>query len=91
MSDVVKFVFYYGPGTVQTNEIGVDLSEFQYIEVPLTDPQTWSISQVTDWLTASLGLNTETYTVGVHALWTRSSSNVYFYLRPIQRRSQWVR
>ena len=35
MSDVVKFVFYYGPGTVQTNEIGVDLSDFQYIEVPL--------------------------------------------------------
>ena len=78
MSDVVKFVFYYGPRIVQTNEIGADLSEFQYIEVPLTAPQTWSISQLTDWLTVCLGLNTETYTVGVHALWTRSSSNVYF-------------
>ena len=40
MSDVVKFVFYYGPGTVQTNEIEVDLSDFQYIDVPLTAPKT---------------------------------------------------
>src|SRR4051812_17406617 len=91
MSDIVKFIFYYCRGTVQTNEIGVDLSEFAYIEVPLNDPQKWSISQVTDWLTTSLGLNTEKYTVGVHALWTRSSSNVNFYLMPIERRSQWVR
>jgi hypothetical protein len=44
MCDVVKFVFYYGPGTVQTNEMGADLSDFQYIEVPLTAPQTWYVS-----------------------------------------------
>ena len=91
MSDVVKFIFYYGPGTVQTNEIGVDLSDFQYIEVALTAPKTWSVSQLTDWLTGCLGLNAETYTVGVHALWTRSSTKISFYLRPVQRDSQWVR
>jgi hypothetical protein len=91
MSDVVKFIFFYGPGNVQTNEIGVDLSEFEHIEVPLTDPQTWSLSQLKEWVTASLGLNTETHTVGVHALWTRSSKNIFFYLRPIERDSQWVR
>src|SRR5664279_3851755 len=91
MSDLVKFVFYYGSDIVQTTEIGADLSEFQYIEVPLTAPQTWSVSQLTDWLARSLGLNTKTYTVGVHALWTRSSSKVFFYLRTIQRDSQWVR
>jgi hypothetical protein len=44
MSDVVKFVFYYGHGTVQTSEMGADLSEFNHIEVPLTAPQTWSVS-----------------------------------------------
>ena len=91
MSDLVKFVFYYGPGTVQTNEIGVDLSDFQYIDVPLTAPKTWSLRQLTEWLTGCLGLNTETHTVGVHALWTRSSTNIFFYLRPVQRDSQWVR
>jgi len=91
MSDVVKFVFYYGSGTVQTTETGADLSEFDYIEVPLTAPQTWSVSQLKEWVTASLGLNTETHTVGVHALWTQSSSIIYFYLRPIERDSQWLR
>ena len=70
MSDVVKFVFYYGSGTVQTTETGADLSEFDYIEVPLTAPQTWSVSQLKEWVTTSLWLNTETHTVGVHALWT---------------------
>ena len=87
MSDLVKFIFYYGPSTVQTNEMGADLSDFQYIEVPLTAPQTWSVSQLKEWLTRYLGLNNETHTVGVHALWTRSSSNIYFYLRPIERDS----
>ena len=30
MSDVVKFIFYYGPGTIQTTEMGADLSEFTH-------------------------------------------------------------
>ena len=29
MSELVKFVFYYDPGTVRSNELGVDLSDFQ--------------------------------------------------------------
>ena len=44
-----------------------------------------------EWIAASLGLNTETHTVGIHALQTRSSSIIYFYLRPIERDSEWVR
>ena len=38
MSDIVKFAFYYSPDTVQTTEMGDDLSEFDHIEVPLTAP-----------------------------------------------------
>ena len=91
MSDVVKFRFYYGPGTIQTTEMGADLSEFTHIEVPMSAPQTWSVSQLKGWFAASLGLDTVTHTVGVHALWTRSSTIIYFYLRPIQRDSDWVR
>ena len=91
MSDVVKFTFFYGHGTVQTNQLGVDLSEFENIVVPISAPQTWSVGQLTEWLTRCLGYNTETHTVGVHALWSRSSSNIFFYLRPIERDSQWVR
>ena len=91
MSDVVKFIFYYGTGTVQTTEMGADLSEFTHIEVALNAPQTWSVSQLKEWIAASLGLDTVTHTVGIHALWTRSSSTIYFYLRPIERDSEWVR
>lgn len=91
MSDLVKFVFYYGSDTVQTNEQGVDLSQFNYVELDLTAPQTWSVSQLKEWLTGCLRLNPETYTVGVHAWWTRSSSNIFWILRPIDRTSKWVR
>jgi hypothetical protein len=77
MSDVVKFVFYYGPGTVQTNEHGADLSEFKYVELDLTAPPTWTVGQLKEWLSGCLGLNPETYTVGVHALWTKSSTNIF--------------
>ena len=91
MSDVVKFIFYYSTGTVQTTEMGADLSEFTHIEVALNAPQTWSVSQLKEWIAASLGLDTVTHTVGIHALWTRSSSTIYFYLRPIERDSEWVK
>ena len=85
MFDVVKCMFYYGVGTVLTNEFGADLSQFQHLELELNYPRTWSISQVKECLAGCLGLNPETDTVGVHALWTKSSSkeDVFFYLRPI--------
>ena len=52
-------------------------------------PQTWFVCQL-EWIAASLGLDTETHTVGVHGLWTQSSPIIYFYLRPIERDSEWV-
>ena len=91
MSNLVKRLFYYGPGTVVMNELGADLSQFRWSELELNAPETWSISQLKDWLGACLGLNPETQTVGVHALWTKSRSPVFFYLRPIDRTSQMVR
>jgi hypothetical protein len=36
MSMIVKFVVYYGPGSVQIGETGVDLSEFQCEELVLS-------------------------------------------------------
>ena len=90
MSEVVKFMFYYGPGSVKTNESGVDLSSYDSIDIELCAPQTWALSQLTEWLTENLGYNIETHTVGVHALWCRSRANPIFYLRPIERDSQWT-
>ena len=48
MSELVKFVVHYGSGTVQTNQMGADLSEFKFIELELTAPKTWTVSQLTD-------------------------------------------
>ena len=78
MSNLVKCLFYYGPGTVVVNELGADLGQFRWSELELSDPQTRSISQLKDWLAACLGLNPETDTVGVHALWTKTRSPVFF-------------
>ena len=91
MSNLVKCLFFYGPGEVVVNEHGADLGEFRWSELELSDPETWSISQLKDWLAACLGLNPQTDTVGVHALWTKTRSPVFFYLRPIERTSQMVR
>jgi hypothetical protein len=38
--DLVKFVVYYDHGTVRTTSVGVDLSEFWYVELELSAPQT---------------------------------------------------
>ena len=90
MSDLVMFRFCYGPGNVRTTDDVVDLSEFAYMDVPLKAPKTWSVSQLKDWLALSFSLNTETHTVDVHALWTRSKRNLAWYLRPIEQDTQWL-
>ena len=59
MSDKVKFVFYIGDGNVRKNEMGIDLSEFQPVELELTSPKRWTIEQLTDWLAAGFSINTE--------------------------------
>jgi hypothetical protein len=57
MSDLVKFVVYYGYGTVRTTPIGVVLSEFQYQELILSAPKTWRVCQLKEWLTLNFGIN----------------------------------
>jgi hypothetical protein len=90
MSNIVKVVFYYGLGSVRANEMGVDLSEFKYVEMEMTAPKTWTLGQVKDWLTSCFGINPEVYTVGVHALWTKSLTNISWHLRPVDDSSKWV-
>ncbi|KAK1651020.1 hypothetical protein QYE76_068825 [Lolium multiflorum] len=70
--------------------MGAYLSEFQYEELHLTNPKTWRVSQLKEWLTVNFGLNPEAYTVGVHALWSNSSTQIFWRLKPIERTSQWV-
>ncbi|KAK1694130.1 hypothetical protein QYE76_010827 [Lolium multiflorum] len=70
--------------------MGVNLSEFKSVEMNMTAPRTWTIEQVKDWLTECFGLNPEVHTVGVHALWTKSITNILWYLRPVDDTSKWV-
>ena len=48
MSNLVRCIFYYGSGTIRTNDKGVDVSDFQFVDMDLTAPQTWSVNQLKD-------------------------------------------
>jgi hypothetical protein len=62
MSGVVKFVIYHGYDAVRTTAAGADLSEFQFEELQLTDPQSIHIRQFKLMMVAFFGLNSEVYT-----------------------------
>jgi hypothetical protein len=57
MSGVVAFVIHYGYGTVRTSNVGADLSEFQYQELELTDPQSIRIGHFKKMIVVFLGLD----------------------------------
>lgn len=90
MSEIVRFVVHYGAGTVRTNHMGVDLSEFKFVELDLPDPETVSLSQAKDYFTTSFGLDPQMYTVSMQALWTNSRTEVMWELKMIDRNSQWI-
>jgi hypothetical protein len=81
MSGVVKFVIYHGYGVVCTTVAGADLSEFQFVELQLTDPQSIRIRQFKLVLVVFFGLNSEMYTISLQALW----SNSYQYFLSFER------
>jgi hypothetical protein len=57
MSNLVKFVVYYNHGNVQKKiPVGADLSEFQYVELDLSNPKIWRVCQLMEWLTVNFGL-----------------------------------
>ena len=61
--DVVSVVVYYGRGCVRTNESGVDLSEFENVEIQLTQPEKARISDVQSYFTANFGFDPNFYSV----------------------------
>jgi len=68
MSEVVKFVFYYGPGTVRSNEQGIDLSEYLHVEWPFPSPERLSLIQFQQWLLGSFSLNPQIWDVSIQSL-----------------------
>lgn len=77
MSESLKFVAYYGPGSVRTNEKGFDLSEFKCVDLMLSEPEKMNISQLKHWLTTHLSLDPNVCTVSVEAVWTKSCKTFY--------------
>ena len=83
MTKIVKFVVHYGAGTIRTNHTGVDLSEFQFVELDLPDPETVSLSQAKDYFTKSFSLDPQMCTVSIQALWTNCQSEIMWELKMI--------
>jgi hypothetical protein len=83
MPEVVKFVIYHGYVAVRTTAARADLSEFQFEELQLTDPQSICIRHFKLMLMAFFGLNFEVYIVSLHALWSNSSINIFCHLKEI--------
>ena len=64
---MVSIVIYYSYGTVRTNEHGVDLSEFDNMEIPLTDPEKARISVVQEYFTKNFGFDPDLWTVRIQS------------------------
>jgi hypothetical protein len=48
------------------------------------------MEELKNWMIACFRLNPEVYTAGLHASWTKSTSNISWYLRPVDGTSKWV-
>ena len=87
---MVDVVVHYGAGTVRATESGVDLGEFQNVEIQLTDPEKAKISFVKYFLTANFGLDPNLWTVIIKSVWTKSRTNIFWELLPLDGTKQWV-
>jgi hypothetical protein len=55
------------------------------VELELSAPQTWRLSQLIEWLTVNFMLNPKTFSVNVHALWSNSSTNIFWQIKPMEQ------
>jgi hypothetical protein len=84
------FVIYHGYGAVCTTAAGADLSEFQYQELQLTNPQSIRIGNFKSMSVIFFGLNPELYTVSLQDPWSNYSTNIFCHLKETERTSYWV-
>ena len=90
MTESIYITVFYGSGTVRYNNLGVDLSEFKRAQMTIPNPESLDIRQLKHWLTTSFGLDPNQISVSVHCVWTKSTDNMLWELRPIERTQKWL-
>ena len=90
MAESIDITVFYGSGTVRYNDFGVDLSEFKRGQMTVPNPEALDIRQLKHWLTTSFGLDPNQISVSVHSVWTKSTDNLLWELRPIERTQKWL-
>ena len=88
--EVVDFVVHFGAGNVRVTETGVDLSEFNNMVMQLPDPERARIAAVQEFFTGNFGYNPNMFTVKIQSVWSKSRTNIFRELLPLDRTGQWI-
>ena len=87
---MVDVVVHYGAGNVGVNESGVDLSEFGNMLIQLTDPVNLRIAAIQQYFTINFGFDPNIWAVKIQSVWSKSRTNIFRELLPLDRTSQWT-
>ena len=87
---MVDVVVHYGAGNVGVNESGVDLSEFGNMLIQLTDPMNLRIAAIQQYFTIHFQLDPNIWAVKIQSVWSKSRTNIFRELMPLDRTSQWT-
>ena len=87
---MVDIVVYYGAGNVGVTESGVDMSEFGNMLIQLTDPINLRIAVIQQYFTINFQLDPNIWAVKIQSVWSKSRTNIFRELMPLDRTSQWT-
>ena len=87
---MVDIIVHYGAGNVGVNESGVDLSEFGNMSIQLTDPMNLRIVVIQQYFTMNFRFDPNSWTVKIQSIWSKSRTNIFRELLPLDRTSQWT-
>ena len=88
--EVVDVVVHYGAGNVGVSELGVDLSEFGNMLIQLTDPVNLRIAAIQQYFTINFRFDPNIWAVKIQSVWSKSRTNIFRELLPLDRTSQWT-
>ena len=87
---MVDIVVYYGAGNVGVTESGVEMSEFGNMLIQLTDPMNLRIAAIQQYFTINFQLDPNIWAVKIQSVWSKSRTNIFRELMPLDRTSQWT-